>query len=90
MKKIKKSLVIHMFGHALGLGHEHQRLDFWNGIRKYIDFKRMESDPRVNDCFFNKNELLNPGKKSGGKQGTSPKSTPVKSNYDPDSIMHFG
>ena len=36
-RHIQKSLVIHMFGHALGLDHEHQRSDFWDLMGKYFD-----------------------------------------------------
>ncbi len=36
-RSFKRYLVIHQFGHALGLEHEHQRTDFWDGIKKHID-----------------------------------------------------
>ena len=29
--------MVHEFGHTLGLGHEHQRSDFWECIENYID-----------------------------------------------------
>ena len=37
-------LVVHEFGHALGLEHEHQRSDFWKKIGPYIDISLMKAD----------------------------------------------
>ncbi len=34
---IQKSLVMHQFGHALGLDHEHQRSDFWDVVGSYFE-----------------------------------------------------
>ena len=42
--KQKERHVIHEFGHALGLRHEHQRSDFWACIRPYIDVNKMKRD----------------------------------------------
>ena len=33
-KQEQKSMVIHEFGHALGLDHEHQRSDFWDVLEE--------------------------------------------------------
>ncbi len=33
-KAEQKSMVIHNFGHALGLDHEHQRSDFWDVLEE--------------------------------------------------------
>ena len=38
-----KYIVIHEFGHALGLGHEHQRSDFWELTKPYIDVTKMKN-----------------------------------------------
>lgn len=37
--------VVHEFGHALGLEHEHQRPEFWNCIEKYLKDDRIKEDP---------------------------------------------
>ena len=34
---LQRSLVIHEFGHALGLDHEHQRSDFWNVMSGFFE-----------------------------------------------------
>ena len=72
-------LVIHEFGHALGLGHEHQRSDFWKHIKPYIDVNKMKTDLSVSDARFCRDW----GKDKKSKKGTC---TP---DYDPQSIMHY-
>ena len=42
--ELQRSLVIHEFGHALGLEHEHQRSDFWDTVGRYFDRKEMMKD----------------------------------------------
>ena len=73
----KKHIVIHEFGHALGLGHEHQHSDFWNLIKPYIDIARMKKDLNVTDKGFkarwDSDLLLKTGKCTA---------------YDPHSVMH--
>ncbi len=34
---LQKSLVMHQFGHALGLDHEHQRSDFWDVVGQHFE-----------------------------------------------------
>jgi hypothetical protein len=41
-----KFLVMHEFGHALGLQHEHQRGDLWSCIRDFVKIGRMKGDIR--------------------------------------------
>ena len=41
---LQESLVIHEFGHALGLEHEHQRSDFWEVLGKFLDTENMMKD----------------------------------------------
>ena len=72
----KRHLILHEFGHALGLMHEHQRPEFKRAAEKFIDFSAMEDHlkrmkfPTI-DWMPNENEY-NQDKK-----------------YDPDSIMHY-
>ena len=45
-------VVVHEFGHALGLGHEHQRSDFRECIRPFLDEEMMRksvTDERYED-----------------------------------------
>ncbi|XP_064387495.1 uncharacterized protein LOC135335838 [Halichondria panicea] len=88
-KADQRSMVIHEFGHALGLDHEHQRSDFWDVLeskdedeeyRFIIGKRRMKSGnggrcQRACDAVF-RAKLKEP---SGRKE----------SCYDSDSIMHY-
>ena len=74
----KRHIVIHEFGHALGLGHEHQRSDFWKLIKPYVNITKMKKDLKVTDEGFKTNWDSDPQFKTG-------KCTP----YDPNSIMHY-
>ena len=65
---------MHEFGHALGLGHEHQRAVFWDNIGKF--FK-----PGAVEKFFGAKFKID-----GASLGNIPGTT---SEYDPDSIMHY-
>ncbi len=84
---IQESLVIHEFGHALGLEHEHQRSDFWDVLGKFLDTDKMKKSSRVsgpeaspekagvnNSQWFCKNI-------ADGNVALS--------EYDPHSIMHY-
>ena len=76
----KKHVVIHEFGHALGLGHEHQRSDFWKLIERYINIEEMKKDPGLS------NEPLSFQTNWGSDQES------IKgecTTYDPNSIMHY-
>ena len=69
-------LVIHEFGHALGLKHEHQRSDFWEVASKFVDKAKMKGDPRMKTVNFDVDMAVLP---PGGQL----------SKYDPDSVMHY-
>ena len=89
---LQKSLVIHEFGHALGLEHEHQRSDFWAVAAGLINEEEMRKDSRVSGpnsedpAGFNKQwkEIIEERdtllREKKGK---------LMLDYDPDSIMHY-
>ena len=74
----KKHVVIHEFGHALGLGHEHQRSDFWKRLKSCncIDIGAIKSE--VGEASFK----VNWGKDSDYKRKNA-------TAYDPLSVMHY-
>ena len=45
--EFQKSLVIHEFGHALGLDHEHQRSDFWDSMKMHINLTKVPEGQRI-------------------------------------------
>ena len=72
----QEHLIVHEFGHVLGLGHEHQRSDFWSWIKDYIDENKMKKDPDMRGRFVDwqcKDDLM-----AGGATA-----------YDSDSVMHY-
>ena len=81
-----RHLVIHEFGHALGLEHEHQRSDFWETIERFMDLEKMKDDHRfeylktkkAKEAYFGKDYL------KASQEGVC-----WASEYDPDSIMHY-
>ena len=75
-----RGIVIHEFGHALGLGHEHQRSDFWESIKKYIDVQKMKDDYHIkSDAFFKRNWGIDNNAELGC----------YSIEYDPESVMHY-
>ena len=87
--EMQESLVVHEFGHALGLHHEHQRSDFWKVIGQYIDMDKMMNDPLVKSGLRFSED---------GKAGLDTNWLPTEEvtdgispvfEYDPMSIMHY-
>ncbi len=86
---LQESLVIHEFGHALGLEHEHQRSDFWDVVGKHIDMETMKGD-----TFVNPRQESDGGHSVGKDWFKDTKALEEKKGlsvpeYDPDSIMHY-
>ncbi len=54
---MQKFLVMHEFGHALGLIHEHQRSDFWEVADSLLDVRKMRNDPRMKNVKFDRDML---------------------------------
>ena len=75
----KKHVIIHEFGHALGLGHEHQRSKFWMYIEQHTDKERMKIDLKITEDQF----------AIDWKKIDSTEMGPHTERYDPDSIMHY-
>ncbi len=75
---MQKFLVMHQFGHALGLCHEHQSPDFWEVADSLLDVRKMKADSRMKNVNFER-EML---------EERSQDAT-FKPEYDPDSIMHY-
>ena len=80
--ELQRSLVIHEFGHALGLEHEHQNSDFCKTLESYIDFEKMKHDRRLlrstSETFDE--DWIEKCKKSIERK---------KSEYDAKSIMRY-
>ena len=82
----QKKIVIHMFGHALGLEHEHLRSDFWDTVGECFDMGKIIKDPRV----VQHSELSEDTEARLEKdiiKSTTDLDDSLASEYDPDSIM---
>ena len=76
----QKYIVIHEFGHALGLYHEHQREDFWNIASTVLDVDKMKNDPLMKDVDFERDIF---------PRQLGATSTLSRTGYDPQSVMHY-
>ena len=74
---IQRSLVIHEFGHALGLEHKHQRSDFWDVLEKHFDLGSIKEDKRLAQL------------KDWSRLKGNTHLDVARSDYDPNSIMHY-
>ena len=81
---LKRHYIIHEFGHALGLGHEHQRSKFWQFLNPYVNLEKMKQDPVVGgDHNFKTNWA-----EGAVSYYSSDLDNPEE--YDPQSVMHYG
>ena len=86
-RSLQESLVIHEFGHASGLEHEHDHPDFWFVAKDLVDVGKMMEDPQVtqNPKEFMKlwEKMIEP-KEARQRRGEN-----LLVDYDPNSIMHY-
>ena len=82
----QERIVIHEFGHALGLEHEHQHSDFWNTVGECFDIGKIMKDPRVIEYSESSEDARARFERDVKKSPLSP-DDPPPSEYDPDSIM---
>ena len=77
----QRSLVLHEFGHALGLDHEHQRSDFWKVLERFTIGKQKMQDGDDGQCAKAVAEHF--------KRDYQERVAPQQTDYDPQSIMHY-
>ena len=77
--QLQESIVINVFGRALGLEDEHQRGDFWDVVEKHLDTDQMKRDRGE---FSFKHNLYR-------KDIPWEQSVNYLTDYDPQSIMHL-
>ena len=82
----QERIVIHMFGHALGLEHEHLRSDFWDTVGECFDIGKIINDPRMVQ-YSESSEDTKARIERDLKKPAVDAADPLLSEYDPDSIM---
>ena len=70
----QQHVVVHEFGHALGLEHEHQRSDFWKKVKPFINLDLMKDNLQ--------------GRYKDYTEPAAPVQFTL-TEYDPDSVMHY-
>ena len=81
----QRSLVLHEFGHALGLDHEHQRSDFWDKLEKFTIGEDKMKNGNNGQCAKAGKEHFR--KKYADDGERFPKK--VETKYDSNSITHY-
>ena len=74
----RKTTILHEFGHMLGLAHEHQRADRPNSLN---------NKDLIQACILNQKQPRAWCKEN--LNNVSQSDVFIKSDYDPDSIMHY-
>ena len=81
---IQRNLVIHEFGHALGLEHEHHRSDFWDTVGECFDTEKI-----IKDFGLLKHSKSGKDARACFEREFKKSSKHMQSAYDADSIMHY-
>ncbi|XP_064387238.1 uncharacterized protein LOC135335603 isoform X4 [Halichondria panicea] len=87
-KALQRSIVIHEFGHALGLYHEHQRSDFWDVLESKDKDNQYRFIIGIDQMKTGDGGNCNPAVDAVFRDDNAPLES-QKSSYDPDSIMHY-
>ena len=82
----QKRIVIHEFGHALGLEHEHLRSDFWDTVGECFYIGKIINDPILIQ-YSESPEDTKARIERDFKKPAVDAADPLLSEYDPDSIM---
>ena len=73
-----KATILHEFGHALGLGHEHQHPEFWKVMKKFFNISALQVCSQIESIpeFRQKYKGIDEG-------------SFFKGTYDKMSVMHY-